>query len=132
MLSEQLLPSLLLLRAKSLLLSVLQVRGCLEGRCVVDIALGFRCAAQDGSSAVDAFAVCSSGVVYEFSLGWVANEVVRGPYLRLRPPVPEPIEFTPFCFDLVGCRHFAAKGVAAVVAYVTAPNAVEDAWLLQL
>ncbi|CDJ63339.1 hypothetical protein, conserved [Eimeria necatrix] len=86
-------------RASSLALT--QVRGCLEGRCVVDIALGFRCAAQDGSSAVDAFAVCSSGVVYEFSLGWVANEVVRGPYLRLRPPVPEPIEFTPFCFDLL-------------------------------
>ncbi|KAL8271963.1 hypothetical protein Esti_004087 [Eimeria stiedai] len=96
-------------RGTSLFLS--QVRGSLEGRAVVDIALGSPLPAwpHDASPALEAFAVCSSGILHEFSLGGpladaggVAGGSLGAPqFARLRPPIPEPIEFTPLSFELL-------------------------------
>ncbi|OEH78252.1 hypothetical protein cyc_03105 [Cyclospora cayetanensis] len=86
-----------------------KMRGSLEGRIVIDAALGCPLPSfpLDGSTAFDAFALCSNGILHEFSLGAPlldagASRFPPHPYplIRLRPSVPEPLEVTPLCFDL--------------------------------
>lgn len=112
--------------------SPFKVEGSLKDKRVVDVfggCNGSMANELDASGSFDVFFVDQHSVVHELNFGLGVGSPAGGsspagtsPSLlltgRRRPPIPEPIECTPFCFDLVGERESTATRYVAIAAGV--------------